>query len=122
MTRVYEVIDVTVREYLGMALTASGAFRPDVSRSGLTVLGALLSSHRLEAASTSALSQSRLADAGLLSADGKVGEPSGAGMTVNVRDFGARGDGVADDAPAINAAIQAVRERHKRVGRFDLGC
>lgn len=48
--------------------------------------------------------------------------PGAGGMTVDVTQFGAIGDGVTDDAPAINAAIAAVRERHKRVSGYDLGC
>jgi hypothetical protein len=38
--------------------------------------------------------------------------------TINVRDFGAKADGVTNDAPAINAAIQFMRSRRADVNGF----
>lgn len=39
---------------------------------------------------------------------------------VSVRDFGARGDGTADDAPAFQAALDAALEVHVPAGRYRL--
>jgi len=51
---------------------------------------------------------------------GCAATPAGGRATheVDVRDFGAKGDGVTDDAPAINAAIRALRASQSRVGDF----
>jgi hypothetical protein len=45
-------------------------------------------------------------------------EPSARAGMIDVRQFGAKGDGKTDDAPAINRAIQALRERPMRAGKF----
>ena len=37
---------------------------------------------------------------------------------IDVRDFGAKGDGLADDAPAINSAIHSLRSAQTRIGSF----
>jgi hypothetical protein len=43
-------------------------------------------------------------------------------LTVNVRDFGAQGDSVSDDAGPINAAIAHLRKLHSEIGAFDFSC
>jgi hypothetical protein len=40
---------------------------------------------------------------------------------VDVRDFGAKGDGIADDAPAINRAIAHLRTQRQFVNEFPVG-
>jgi hypothetical protein len=42
--------------------------------------------------------------------------------TVDVRQFGARGDGITDDALAINKAIEEVRRYHLQLNGYSLGC
>jgi hypothetical protein len=53
----------------------------------------------------------------IVGAAGKDTLPNGG--TVDVRQFGAKGDGVTNDAPAINRAIQFLREHQMRVGQFN---
>ena len=48
------------------------------------------------------------------------GEP-GSVFVVDVRDFGAQGDGIADDAPAINRAIAHLRENIRLIDTFPVG-
>lgn len=64
------------------------------------------------------LLNSSLAAAAMPTDEPGVSSGSNRGRVVNVRDFGAKGNGTADDAPAINAAIQFVREHLTRVGPF----
>lgn len=40
---------------------------------------------------------------------------------VDVRQFGAKADGVTDDAPAFNAALRSLRERQHKLGGFTVG-
>ncbi|MCB8878767.1 hypothetical protein ACELLULO517_00865 [Acidisoma cellulosilytica] len=42
--------------------------------------------------------------------------------TVDVKQFGAVGDGVTDDASAINKAIEEIRRVHLQLDGFSLGC
>ncbi len=46
---------------------------------------------------------------------------SGNIFTVDVRDFGARGDGIADDTAAINRAIAHLKEKRKSIDAFPIG-
>src|SRR5690349_13337185 len=93
--------------------------RRGLATSGLAGLAALLGAHRVEASAYLGTERRQFA----ATAPGSVDQrPQTDPITVNVTDFGARGDAVTDDAPAINAAIHAVRERHHRVGGFDIGC
>lgn len=39
---------------------------------------------------------------------------------VNVRAFGAKADGISNDAPAFNSAIQHIRERQHQIGGYDV--
>lgn len=58
------------------------------------------------------------AGAAMFSRDAAAQPPPGSGVSMSVRDFGARGDGRANDGSAIRAAIAAARQadhREKRV-------
>ena len=94
--------------------------RRSLAASGLAGLAVLLGSRHVEASNYLGGGRGMMAAAD--NAAMPEPHPQPRAMTVNVMDFGARGDAVTDDAPAINAAIGAVRERHQKVGTFDLGC
>lgn len=94
--------------------------RRRLAASGLAGLASLLGSHKVEASNYLGGERRMIGTADDIAKPEPYSQPSA--MTVNVMDFGARGDAVTDDAPAINAAIHAVRERHQKVGAFDLGC
>ena len=91
--------------------------RRSFAASGLAGLTAMLATYRVEA-STYLGNERQYAATDRPSSPGQAA----VSMVVNVMDFGAKGDAVTDDAPAINAAIRAVRERYRRIGAFDLGC
>jgi hypothetical protein len=59
-----------------------------------------------------------LITAGVLTATAACAAPQAAPARplgeINVRDFGAKADGVTDDAPSINAAIKALRDQQTR--------
>ena len=58
---------------------------------------------------------------GLRFAFGRVPRPAHAAMTIDVRDYGARGDGRAIDSAAINAAIVAASAQHGGAVRIPAG-
>jgi Pectate lyase superfamily protein len=96
--------------------------RRSFGRWGLAGLAALLSAHRVEATPYLGTERRSLAAADLVTPAEPGSDAHTMPMIVDVRDFGARGDGSTDDAPAINAAVHAVRDRHKRVGAYPIGC
>jgi len=65
-----------------------------------------------------------LITAGVLTATAACAAPQAAPArplgVIDVRDFGARADGVTDDAPSINAAIKALRDRQASTPRRGL--
>lgn len=49
-----------------------------------------------------------------------AGDAPAAGIAVDVRQYGAKADGVTNDAPAFNAAIKYIREHQKLAGVEDI--
>jgi hypothetical protein len=84
--------------------------RRTLAASALAGMAGLLAAHQA-AASTPALGSS----------SAKLGA-AGHGLTIDVMAFGAMGDGVKDDAAAINEALDAVRAHHAKAGRYPIGC
>lgn len=84
--------------------------RRTLAASALAGMAGLLAAHQA-AASTPALGSS----------SAKLGA-AGHGLTIDVMAFGAMGDGMKDDATAINEALDAVRAHHAKAGRYPIGC
>jgi hypothetical protein len=78
----------------------------------------LLSRRRLAAVPASLAAFGLIGQKG--EAAGNAGGTPAVGIAVDVRQYGAKADGVTNDAPAFNAAIESIRERQTQAGVEDI--